>query len=365
MRHPIPRLLTLLLASSVTLLIGASAVPSASQQDPEADTAGLVLFTSDRANPSSRGMCNNCEDIYVMPPEPDFLGTTATRLTFGGGVFGDITAYNSNGPDWSNQKQLIAFHSNRVNRTPQIFLMNRDGSEPQMLVSLTGGAAFPSFSRTGNQLCFHGQGTQRDIYIVNRDGTNLINLTAPLPGDPAPSGANIRCDWAAKGNAIAFTSDRDGDQDIYVIQADGTGLHQLTDEEGSDANPAFSPKGDLIAFESNRAGSPEKDWKDKPEIWVMNSNGDDPQRLTFLGDEPQPATYSLSKPTWSPKGDRISFHRRVLGPKGPGELGHLEIFTMNADGSDITRITFTDDPGFSGFPSWGKWSAPEGVSLKQ
>ncbi len=356
MRHSSPRLVTLLLTTSVTLLAAASAVPSASQQDPENDSVGLILFTSDRANPSSRGICGNCEDIYVMSPEADFLGTNATRLTFGGGAFEDLNAYSSGGADWSNQRQLIAFQSNRVNRTPQIFLMTRDGSGPQMLVSLTGGAAFPSFSPTGNQLCFHGL-APRDIYIVNIDGTELINLTAPLPGEPAVTGANIRCDWAAKGRTIAFTSDRDGDQDIYVVQADGTGLRQLTDADGSDANPAFSPKGDLIAFESNRTGS--------PEIWVMNSDGEYPLQLTFFAAEPRPSRYSVTKPTWSPKGDRISFHRRMLGPEGPGKQGHFEIFTMNADGSNATRITFTDDPGFSGFPSWGKWSTSEGVSLKQ
>jgi TolB protein len=357
MRHPIPRLLTLLLTSSATLLVAASAVPSASQQDPQSDNIGLILFTSDRANPSLQGQCTNCEDIYIMAPEADPLGTNATRLTFGGGARLDPSAYNSGGADWSNQKQLIAFHSNRVNLTPQIFLMQRDGSEPQMLVSLTGGAAFPSFSHNGNQLCFHGQATPRQIYIVNVNGTELIDLTGPQPGEPAATGSNIRCDWAPKGNAIAFTSDRDGDQDIYVIKPDGTGLRQLTNENGSDANPAFSPKGDLIAFESNRTGS--------PEIWVMNSDGSDPEPLTVFAADPRPSSYSVTKPTWSPKGDRISFHRRVLGPTGPGKTGHFETFTMDADGGNVTRITFTGDPGFSGFPSWGKWSTVEGASPRQ
>ena len=57
-----------------------------------------------------------------------------------------------------------------------------------------------------------------------------------------------------KGNAIAFTNNREGNQEIYVIDADGTGLRSLTNAAGRDANPAFSPQGDLIAFESNRDG---------------------------------------------------------------------------------------------------------------
>ena len=57
--------------------------------------------------------------------------------------------------------------------------MNLDGTEQQLLVSVPGGAAFPSFSQSGNELCFHGQTAPRDIYIVNVHGTGLTNLTTP------------------------------------------------------------------------------------------------------------------------------------------------------------------------------------------
>ena len=80
-----------------------------------------------------------------------------------------------------------------------------------------------------------------------------------------------------------------------------------------------------------------------------------PVRLTIFIDEPNPSNLVVTKPTWSPQGDRISFHRRALGPNGVNTPGHFEVYTMNADGSNITRITYTDSPGFSGFPSWGKW----------
>jgi TolB protein len=296
-------------------------------------------------------MCGDCEDIYVMSPD----GSNPTRLTHGGAdaVVGGAP-YNNGGADWSHSKKTIAFQSNRIDGVPQVHLMKFDGSGHQLLVSLQGGSAFPSFSQSGNELCFHGQATPRDIYIVNIHGTGVTNITSPLPGPRGANGDNIRCDWSPKGNAIAFTSSRDGNQEIYSIDADGSGLQRLTDATGSDANPTFSPKGDSIAFESNRTGS--------PEIWVMKADGSDPVPLTFLAAEPRPRSYVLTKPTWSPNGDRIAFHRRVLGPNGPGTLGHFEIFTMNADGSDVTRITVTDAPGFSGFPSWGKWSASEGLS---
>jgi len=329
------------LATLLTLTLGWFAVPYASQENAN---EGFILFTSDREYPSTRGICPNCEDIWIMSPD----GGNATQLTHGAGPAADPDAYNSGGADWSHSKKLIAFHSNRVDRVSQIHLMNADGSEPQLLVSLAGGAAFPSFSQSGNELCFHGQTSPRDIYVVNVHGTGLTNLTSPdrLPGQPGLNGDNIRCDWSPKGNAIAFTSNRDGNQEIYVVDADGSGLHRLTDAGGSDANPTFSPKADRIAFESNRTGM--------PEIWAMNADGSDPVQLTDFTGYPTPTNVVVTKPTWSPKGDRIAFHRRV---GAQGTRGHFEIYTMNADGSDLTQITFTPSPGFSGFPSWGKWSA--------
>jgi TolB protein len=312
---------------------------------------GFIFFTSDRAFPSLAGMCHNCEDIYVMAPDgagasPE--GTNVIRLTFGGGLANDTTAYNSTAVDWSHSRKLVAFQSNRINRIPQIFLMNADGGDPQLLVSLPGGASFPSFSQSGNEICLHSQTMPRDIYTVNLHGTGLTNLTTPdrLPGQPGLNGDNIRCDWSAKGQVIAFTSNRDGNQEIYVMDADGTRLRRLTTAEGNDANPAFSPRGDLIAFESNRDGT--------PEIYVMKADGSDQERLTNFSAEPTPSNVSVTKPTWSPTGDRIAFHRRV---GAEGARGHLEVYTMNADGTNLSQITVTTPPGFSGFPSWGKWSA--------
>lgn len=329
----------------VVALAGFAGTPLLQDPDGRDDANdGFLFFTSDRAFPSEAGMCNNCEDIYVMSPD----GSNPIRLTHGGGPAGDTTAYNSTSADWSHSKKLVAFQSNRINRAAQLFLMNADGSDPRLLISLAGGAAFPSFSPSGNDLCFNGQASPRDIYTVDVHGTVVTNLTSPgkEPGQPGVNGENIRCDWSPKGDLIAFTSSRDGNQEIYVIHSDGTGLRRLTTAAGSDANPTFSPKGDLIAFESNRDGT--------PEIYVMKADGSDQAPLTDFSAEPTPSNVSVTKPTWSPLGDRIAFHRRV-GIQGA--RGHLEVYTINSDGTSVTRITVTSSPGFSGFPSWAKWSA--------
>ena len=126
-------------------------------------------------------------------------------------------------------------------------------------------------------------------------------------------------------------------------------------------NAAWSPDGARIAFESNRDLTfvlPDGKHIYLPEIWVMNADGTDQHRLTDFSLEPTPSNILVSKPTWSPRGERIAFHRRVWVADIVPD-GHAQIYTMNADGSVVTQITFTPDPPtaqFSGFPSWGKWS---------
>jgi TolB protein len=312
--------------------------PSGSQEEANDE---FLLFTSDRHRPSNAGICEDCEDIYVMSPD----GTSPIRLTHGGGDVNVPGQYSSNGADWSRSQELIAFNSNRDGGIPQIFLMNADGSDERPLGHVDGGAAFPSFSHNGKKLCFHSFAEPRDIYTVKINGTGLKNLTR----GQLPVGNHIRCDWSPNGDQIAFTSNRDGDNDIYVINADGSGLVQLTNTPRADANPAWSPTGDHIAFESNRSESV------KPEIYVMNADGSFPIRLTNFDLEPTPSFRAVTKPTWSPTGDRIAFHRRV-GEEGKD--GHLEVYTIGAGGGIATRVTETEDPGSSGFPSWGAWPEP-------
>jgi TolB protein len=333
-------------AHSSTLLILSLlwlAAPHASQN--EGANEGFLLFTSDRHRPVPEGCMTDCdksEDIYVMSPE---LNSDAVRLTYGGGDAHTPGLYSSFAADWSHTRKLIAFTSNR-NGVPEIFTMAADGSDQQLLVSLgSAGANFPSFSPSGNELCFQRQALdvsvaalrRRDIYIANVDGGEPMNLTSPV-GLPGQAGNNIRCDWSPQHHEIAFGSTRDGNEEIYVMNADGTGVRRLTAEPGADANPAWSPTGHRIAFESNRDGN--------PEIYLMNGDGSGLKRLTsFAGQD--------TKPSWSPNGNHIAFHRRIAG--------HLELFTMDVDAdgmSEPTQITFTlPVPGFSGFPTWGKRSA--------
>ena len=164
-------------------------------------TTGFILFTSDRATPATSEYVRNCEDIYVMSPDGIQPYPPYTRWR----------GRRRSARLQQRRRRLVAQQeADRVPEqsdqtcVPQIFLMNLDGSEPQLLVSLPRGGAFPSFSHNGNELCFHSQTMpRRDIYIVNVHGTGLTNLTSPaqLPGQLGVAGDNLRCDWSPKSNA--------------------------------------------------------------------------------------------------------------------------------------------------------------------
>ena len=115
---------------------------------------------------------------------------------------------------------------------------------------------------------------------------------------------------------IVFSSDRDGNSEIYVMNPDGTNQTRLTNNNTEEAQPSWSPDGTKIAFESNRDGN--------PEIYVMNTGGANQVRLTNN-------TASDSDPAWSPDGSKIAFRSY--------RDGNSEVYVMNADGTNPVNLT--------------------------
>ena len=157
----------------------------------------------------------------------------------------------------------------------------------------------------------------------------VIPKTTPVLPTPAPTPTQ-EVTISAEGK-IAFASDREGNNEIYVINPDGSGLARLTNHPGRDGAPAWSPDGQRIAFLTNRdgpdpqncgrIGQPSCGW----EIYVMNADGSSSTRLTNLG------ALVLSDLTWSPDGSRIAFSF------SPGGL--INIYAMNVDGSGLAQLT--------------------------
>jgi Tol biopolymer transport system component len=181
---------------------------------------------------------------------------------------------------------------------------------PANLLTLTGHIAFVS-TRAGNP----------EIYVMNANGTGVTRLTRNSATDGQPA-------WSPDGKKIAFVSNRAGNDEIYVMNADGTGVSRLTNNSASDEAPAWSPSGTKIAFQTNRDGH--------FEIYVMNANGGGVTRLTknlphvCIFGAPCP---SLEKaPTWSPDGTKIAF----LHKYNPISGGIFSVDIMNANGLDVT-----------------------------
>jgi hypothetical protein len=145
----------------------------------------------------------------------------------------------------------------------------------------------------------------------------------------AAATARARATATARSQAgcIAFASNRDGNWEIYVMNADGSGVTRLTNNPADDRVPSWSPDGRRIAFDSKRDGN--------YEIYVMNADGSGQTNLTN-----NPADDYM--PSWSPDGRRIAFDSK--------RDGNYEIYVMNADGSGVTRLT--NNPAFDCCPAW-------------
>jgi hypothetical protein len=222
----------------------------------------------------------------------------------------------------------LVFESGRTGNK-DVWTMKSDGSELfQLTDRIAGGQATgPALSPDGRQVAFSladpASGDEWDIYVINVDGTGLTNLT----NDPGFDG--WRPAWSPDGTQIAFFSTRDDpvNDEVYVMNADGSNVRRLTDNPSDDAHMTWSPDGTRIAWETNRAGD--------FDIWIMNADGSNPTTLTV-----DPADDEW--PAWSPDGTKIAFDTF--------RDGNREIYTINVDGTGLTNLT--NDPGVDSAAAW-------------
>lgn len=152
----------------------------------------------------------------------------------------------------------------------------------------------------------------REIYTMDANGDYQVRVTSNAVFDGNPQ-------WSPDGTRIVFHTDRDGDYEVYAIDSDGTNPTRLTYNTGEDVRAMWSPDGSSIVFVSER-----EPHVGNPEVYVMNADGTDQTRLTHsLGND--------TSPTWSPDGALIAFDSY--------RDGNSEIYVMHADGTNPIRLT--------------------------
>ena len=288
------------------------------------DAQAQIAFVSHR---------DGSRDIYVMDAD--------------GGNQQNLTNHPDNdvNPSWSPDGKRIAFVSDRDGHvidgfpTDEIYVMDADGGNPQNLSNNDFDDRDPVWSPDGkrivfasDRLAFDGKIPQSlEIYVMDADGGNQQRLTNNLTEDQYPS-------WSPDGKRIVFSARRDGHfenkfaitYEIYVMDADGGNQQRLTENRKNDWVPSWSPDGKRIAFASDRKGDLQNF-----EIYVMDADGGNEQRLT---ENRQTDWY----PSWSPDSERIAF--------ASDRKGNYEIYVMDADGDNLQNLT--NHPNQDVNPAW-------------
>jgi len=226
----------------------------------------------------------------------------------------------------------IYFVSSRSG-TKEIWAMDYDGQNQHPITHLGAISLSPRISPDGTRLAFASMGKQG--WAIRMYSLELNRMVA-FP-DGATGSNNISPAWAADGSRVAFSSNRSGDPEIWVSDANGGSAHRVTRFVGPDIAPTWNPRSNAqIAWVSGRTGL--------PQIYTMDADGANVQRLTDGG-------YAVS-PSWSPNGQFLTFswNRKY----GPGAPGGYDIYVM--DIASKRWLQLTHGAGSNDYPSW----APDG-----
>ncbi len=286
----------------------------ASAVSPTKAAAGTIAFTSFHEGKT---------DIYVM----QIGDTKLTNLTHSDGFTSSFPAWSPDGKRilFERQANLKPDPADSSNGHNQIYVMNADGSVQTNLTNDPNGDYYsPVWSPDGKKIAYvsnPAKSNTYNIYVMNIDGTDPKPLTN--------SDVNVYPSWSPNGEQIAFLSTQNNVANIYLIDANGTHVVQVT--HNSDQNavrnfPEWSPDGKRILF----AGSE----NDNTDVFVINADGSNQIALT---QSPEDEAF----PHWSPDGSSILFQ-----VNSRTQNGKAEIYLMNADGTNPVKVA----DGFG--PAW-------------
>jgi len=235
---------------------------------------------------------------------------------------------------------MIAFDSDR-DKNREIYVMNPDGKDPVNLTNNPADDFGPAWSPNGQEIAFvsnreNEQGGGQYIYIMNADGSDVRQLTTGNNSDHP--------DWSHDGSAIVFSSDANGNNEIYVIKADG-GVEptNLTNSDAQDIQPTWSPDGSKIAWLSGSDGN----W----DIFVMYADGSNMKQLTDNG--------KVSDVAWTIDNQIFAYWENqeigcfncvmdadgsnVIDAGGKGEMQrYIPFWTLNGDRVELVSISLND-----------------------
>ena len=274
-----------------------------------------IVFYSDIAGPGK-------DQVYVINAD----GSNPTRVT-------DGTA-NNIFPSWLPDGKHIAFSSNRdVVEGNALYVVNLDGSNLTRVADVK--TFFARWSPNGSKIAFIlGGFPAAGIYVMSADGSHQTKLTPAPPPTVTPPlviGADPRV--SPDGSRILFSSNRTGVSQLYVMNADGSNVRQIT-TDSSCGGPNWSPDGKRIVCSKEQATNLNP-------IIVMNADGTMRQSIS--------EAEGNQSPSWSPDGARILF--------AAGKFPNINIYTMNADGSE--RRNIAPNEGFDYDPVW----SPDGKTI--
>jgi TolB protein len=282
-------------------------------------------------------------------------GVARTRLTFSS----DRTADLIKGPAGNRDVQ-------------EIFIADYDGANPRKVTNTRTLNITPTWSPDNQVIAYTsyrpsgGMGTFQDIVL-----SSIETGERKTPADGNPSKQNYLPIWSADGTKIAFTTNRDGNPEIYVMNRDGTGLRRMTNSPGIDVAPTWAPSGNQIAWVSDRTGTPRcyimnadstgqrvligeechrPTWSSEPfnEIAYAAKNGPgyDIKIYSFATGQSLRITDGIGSnesPAFAPNGRHLAFTST--------RNGKVQVYTIARDGNDLRQIT---REGNNKYPNWSQ-----------